>query len=345
MGLFDALGLSGEQKEYYQNESKNLPVEQLRKRQELYKTAQVPNNFWSYSQGHGTADDAMNIQGLSPEQIDAAQTKLATDAITGSRFATEQVQNNPILSKLFGKGGAMERADTEEQDLAKRGYNLQPEDYEAYGQASGNIARMFGTQEQSLAQSLANRGLAAAPSGAAGVEYTGLAGNKMEQLANQQRQIADQRMQMNLQRLNATRNYLSGLGNQAENAINQQYNRQLAGAGEQRSALENASQLTTAQNAEANNAGLASMQNKQSQKGQTLGEAFGAGLKSSATQLGAAPGNLASSYTGGLGSSLTKMGAGLLGGGGGTVAVEPGQSAYERANGITSADWGGGRIK
>ncbi len=128
---------------------------------------------------------------------------VATDPLTGSRMATEQVQNNPILSQLFGKGGAMERTNAEEQRLASQGYKLQPEDYEAYGQASGNIAREYGAQEQNLAQSLADRGLASAPNGAAAIQFTGLAGNKNEQLARAQTQIADARMNNTMNRINS----------------------------------------------------------------------------------------------------------------------------------------------
>lgn len=133
--------------------------------------------------------------------------------------STGQVQNNPILGQLFGPQGTMGRTAQDEQNLASRGYSLQPEDYEAYGQASGNIARMFGQSEQGLAQDLANRGLS--NSGVAGQQFSGLFGNKQEQLAQLQTQIAQRRMDMNNQRLAQTRQFLGQLGAQAQGAIGQ----------------------------------------------------------------------------------------------------------------------------
>lgn len=133
------------------------------------------------------------------------------------------LQQDPVLGQLFGQGGTLSRANQEEQQLASRGFSLKPEDYEAYGQASGDVARMFGQQEQSLAQSLADRGLS--NSNIAGAEFTGLQGNKQERLAGLQRQIANDRMKMNMERLGQTRNFLSQMGNQAGNALQDRYGR------------------------------------------------------------------------------------------------------------------------
>lgn len=150
----------------------------------------------------------------------------AIDPLKSSQIATEQVQNNPVLAGLFGKNGSLARAGQEEQNLVSRGYSLQPEDFEAYGQASDNIARQFGQTEQNLAQMLSSRGLSASPM--AGQSFSGLMGNKNEQLAQMQRKIADDRMKSNMQRLSDTRNFLSNLGQQGANAIQDQYGRQLA---------------------------------------------------------------------------------------------------------------------
>jgi hypothetical protein len=169
-------------------------------------------------------DDLQKINGNLKDVLNYKGSEAATDPLQSSRIATQEVMNNPMLSQLFGKGGALERANSEEQSLASRGYSLQPEDHEAYGQASGDIARMFGQQEQSLAQALASRGQSSA--GAAGRSFAGLQGNKMEQLAGLQRKIADDRMNMNMQRLGQTRNFLSQMGNQGQQAIQQQYGRQ-----------------------------------------------------------------------------------------------------------------------
>lgn len=134
--------------------------------------------------------------------------------------ASQQVQSNPLLSGLFGKGGTLDRTIGQEQSLGSKGFSLQPEDHEAYGQASGDIARMFGQNDQSLAQALSDRGLSS--SGVAGQQFSGSLGNKNEQLAKIQTDIAQKRMQMNNDRLNQTRNFLTQMGGQAQNALNSQ---------------------------------------------------------------------------------------------------------------------------
>lgn len=175
------------------------------------------NAYGSVINGMGGMGGLSNI--LS--QANNAQTTYQGDP-------TQQLQNDAVLGKTFGHGGVLDQTVQQEQDLANRGFSLKPEDYEAYGQASGNIARMFGQQEQGLSQSLANRGLS--NSGAAAAGFSGLMGNKDEQLAGLQRQIANDRMNMNLQRLGQTQQFLSNLnqqGMQGENQM-QQLGRQKA---------------------------------------------------------------------------------------------------------------------
>lgn len=187
--------------------------------------------------------DAGNGLALSAEDDALAKRQLAgllnyqdnpdvVDPIKGSRTATSEVQGNSILGQLFGNEGTMSRTAKEEQDLASRGFSLKPEDHEAYGQASDQIAREFGMQENGLAQALANRGLSSS-AGAVGQSFAGLQGNKMERLAQSQRKIADDRMKMNMERLGQTRNFLGQLGQQGQSAIQGQYNRQMDGANTQ----------------------------------------------------------------------------------------------------------------
>jgi hypothetical protein len=171
-----------------------------------------------------SAEDQGLAQGQLKNLLNFQSNSAATDPLQSSRTATSEVQNNPILSKLFGNGGAMDRADTEEQNLASRGYSMQPEDYEAYGQASGQIARNFDQADAGLAQALSNRGLSS--SGVAGQGFMSNYGNKLEQLGQLQTQIAQNRMAMNQQRLQATRSFMSQLGAQGEGAINDQFGRQ-----------------------------------------------------------------------------------------------------------------------
>jgi len=194
-GFLDKTFGWNQQGEYFQPSAYNNPAEeQMQALSKGYNDSSLNTALAQYGQGNYDINNLLN----NPQYSAAAADMLAMSPVASQKFATEQVQNNPILGKLFGKGGAMDRADLEEQDLAKRGYSLKPEDYEAYGQASGDIARLFGQQEQNTAADLASRGLAAAPSGAAGVAYSGLQGNKNEQLAKAQTDIAQKRMQMNL---------------------------------------------------------------------------------------------------------------------------------------------------
>jgi hypothetical protein len=162
-------------------------------------------------------------------QEHAFQEEMVFNPLTGTMMAGEQVRTDPVLSKLFAEGGLLSRAEAEEKDLASRGFSLQQEDHEAYGQTSGNLARMFGQQENDIAASLASRGLAAAPSGAAGQAFSGIAGNKYEQLARAQTDIAQKRMNTNMQRLNQTRSLMQGLGSDYGNQLSNQYNRNMAG--------------------------------------------------------------------------------------------------------------------
>lgn len=157
--------------------------------------------------------------------------QLESEGLLHTDQGTVDVQNDPLLSRLYGSGAdsLTSRTLQQQKDLSGRqGFSMQPEDYEAYGQASGNIARQSGQQENQLAQMLASRGLASGTSGAAGQAYTGLAGNKFEQLAQKQMQIAQNRMEMNRQRLNDASNLARSLGQDTGDAIQQAYGRNLA---------------------------------------------------------------------------------------------------------------------
>jgi hypothetical protein len=179
-------------------------------------------------QGQNSLNDFGNLLGKYQQDPLQAGSE-ATNADTGSNYATNQAMNNPMLGQLFGQGGALSNAIGKEQQLQNQGFQLTPQDKEAYGQASGNIARQFGEAENSASQDLASRGLASAPSGAAGALFSGIQGNKNEQLANAQMQIANQRMQNTMQRIGQQQQLMTNLGAQGANAINQQYGRQLQG--------------------------------------------------------------------------------------------------------------------
>lgn len=208
------------------------------------------------------------------EQYSSLINGEAYDPVKGTQMATAGVQNNPLFSSLFGNKGLQSRLDTEEQDLATNGFQLNNMDRTAYGQASGDIARMFGESENQLASSLASRGLASAPSGIAGAQFSGLMGNKNEQLAKAQMQIAQNRVQSNMERLNQTRNMMSQLGQQAGQALNDQFGRQTAKG----DALAQGAQLRQNQIDSTNAAQQASLEDKRGAKGLTLMDAAGRGL-------------------------------------------------------------------
>lgn len=303
-GLADSLGLSGKQGEYMRNAEANPALAAMQRRSALYGDTSFNSALNGYANGgYGSFMDAINGRkdGLSQDELANA---LATDPRTGTKMATEQVQNNPILAQLFGKGGSMEGARAEEQDLMKNGYGLNQQDHEAYGQASGNIARMFGQQENDLASSLANRGLSQAGSGSALAGFAGLQGNKMEQLASSQRQIADSRMNNTRERLNQTRTYLSDMGKQGASAIDQQATRNLNGVKQKQNYDSNIAANTSNDNNIINQGRLASLADKRGAKGSTLLEGLGQGLYSSSVNIGASPGKAASSSAGSFGSSM-----------------------------------------
>lgn len=189
------------------------------------------------------------------------QELITTSPIAAQRYLQDELRTGATTRGLFGEGGALENVlgqqkqlSAEEEALRQRGYSLTPEDYEAYGQMSDQLARAFGQQEKALGSSLARQGLAAAPSGQAATLFSGLAGNKAEQLANAQRQVAQARMQSTEQRLSGLRHFLGqqqqyglGLGGLQETAKGNLYNRNLAGRGQTQSELAAAAGQSLAQ--------------------------------------------------------------------------------------------------
>lgn len=179
---------------------------------------------------------------------------IATDPVLGSRFAADEVRSNPLSSGLFGAGGIQDQAQSrfgllgqniEDSRQALMGrdesYGLQDSDLKAYGQAAGNTARTYGAQGQSIAQALANRGLGSADNGAAIGAFSGMIGNQNEQLANAQLQIAQNRintakdlattrMNADLQAQGQNNGLIQGLGTLGQQALSNQYGRQMAGS-------------------------------------------------------------------------------------------------------------------
>lgn len=138
--------------------------------------------------------------------------------------ADKGVQESGLTKDVYGAGGLQSQLAKEQGDLSSRGFSLQQPDYEAFGQASGDISRQFGQQEQDVANSLARRGLGGASSGAAGAAFSGLAGNKNEMLAKAQTDIAQKRMADTQQRLLQTRQMMTNLASQGSGLAQDRYN-------------------------------------------------------------------------------------------------------------------------
>ncbi len=298
-----------------------IAADLINDRGQVGQNSKVKQALADYASGKVSKEDALSSVGdLGGEgghegfRQAALQDMFGTGA-AGQRGAAEAVQSNPLLKGLFGQGGQFEQAQQEASNLASQGYQLQPEDYTAYGQASGNIARMFGQQEQDLSQSLANRGLGMAPSGAAGASFTGLQGNKNEQLARAQTSIADARMKNTMDRLAQTRNYISSLGGQAQQAQNSQYQAQQDPFKQQESLANMDMQRQQQQQNQAN---------KEYEQQQESAFDPGKILGSAATGLfGAATGGLGA----GLASGLGGLGGGLFDSKGSTKNADAGREA------------------
>lgn len=156
--------------------------------------------------------------------VGQAQGALNAAMTRDPQAARNELMADPTLAKYFTQDAEALRGDIgnirgEERDLATRGYGLTQDDKEAYGQASGDIARQFGRAEGGLSQALAARGLS--NSGSANRAFMGSQGNKLEQLAGLQRKIADDRVKTNLARLNSTRQFQSQLMGQQANQMGQ----------------------------------------------------------------------------------------------------------------------------
>ena len=273
-----------------------------------------------YTTGGTSLSEALNQISQHPQGY-ARQQEFATSPLAAGRFAQEQVGMGPLTGRLFGAdNSALSRALSEEQQYARpEASRLGTNEYTQYGQLAGQATRLAGQQEQALAQSLAKRGLSSAPSGAAGAAFSGLAGNKYEQLANIQQNIARQKFDDTMNRLQSARNLMTTLSGQQQNAINAQLQSQFTGR--QASEAARAQRMGELQASAGGELGRLSQQeqqrmqeiaSKQAATTPTLGEAFGRGLLGSAEMIGASPGTGAQSFSQSFGSGL----GGMLGGGG-----------------------------
>lgn len=214
-GQDDNLGYKGTAMVNPALQQANLDVEAM-------KNPAISKAAMDLQSGKITLNEALQQLSGGPNQnLNIGQ--LSSGPISGNLVAQLQTMQGPQTSALYGDKGLLNQSIGKTQDLMNRGYSLQPEDYEAYGQASGNISRMFGAQEQNLANALAMRGMGASGSAPGAAQFSGLYGNKAEQLGQMQQQIATQRMNTNMQRLGQMQDFVAkmqGLGQQAtQNAL------------------------------------------------------------------------------------------------------------------------------
>lgn len=292
MGLFDALGLSGEQGRYFQ--ARQIPELQ---------TGAYSAQMGDVRAGETNAAlrDAIMRGGNLPEGTSAPMARsLAEDPFAGQKLAERSVLDSELGGGVYGDKGLQGSLNKEYQ--AYEGSGLTPETQTELDQAKAQIARQYGSEEGGLAQALASRGLGAAPSGMAVTEFTGLRGNLNEQLAKANLDAAMKKIQMKrdlaTQRMN--------LANQAFGAKNQTFQNQLSGVESTRNAQRGAASTESAQNQamlarehEIANQNMQEIAQQHEYKSPTLGEAFGAGIMNSATAIGATPGKMVQSYAGG----------------------------------------------
>lgn len=301
MGLVDKglnalgsiFGLGGGQGEHYKGGAlSNAGLDAMNADIELSKNSTLNKAIRDISSGGSLKDALKTVENMQNQQ--AVLGQLASSPIAGYNIAAQQVQQNPLMSGMFGQGGLQDQSIAKTQELMNRGYSLQPEDYEAYGQAQNQIARMFGAQENNLANALAMRGMGASSSAPGAAQFSGLYGNKAEQLGQMQQQIAQRRMDTNMQRLGQMQNFVSNMQAQANAAQQGAFNANMQG----QQARQNLNQAAAGQATNAFSAqqavDQAAMNSKLANKEQGLGDLLSQGIGKAAV---AAPGAALSALT------------------------------------------------
>lgn len=223
----------------------------------------------------------------------------------GSDAANKAVMSSPVMQGLFGNGGQMAQAQSQLNKLNHQGFQLTPEDHTMYGQASDQIARQYGQSGNDVANNLAMRGLASAPSGAAGAMFSGVQGGQNEALARAQEGIMQQRFQNTMQQIGQNQKFVSSLGSLGNEAVNQQRQGTMQG-------FEGAAGLKNQQNTGANQANLGAAEFAQANKPANFMDYTTAGLGSSQYNAFAAPGQFVQSAAGGAGSGAGKAASSSL---------------------------------
>lgn len=280
-GVSKALGLSGEQGAYFG--ARGIPELERRAGERLDYEAEPTEKGSELQRALARGEQGAGYYAsANPMQIRAA----AEDPLAGTRMAEQEVLGSQLGGGVYGDKGLQGAL---AQEYSKyEGAGLTPETQTELDQAKAQIARQYGAEEGGLAQALAGRGLAAAPSGTAAVEYTGLRGNRNEQLAKANLDAAMKKIQMKRE--------LAGqrmqLANQAMGAKGQQFQNQLAGVGSAREAQKSDATAEAQRNQLMlqRERDIASQQQQQVEsqhkyEAPTLGQAFGAGIMGAARKL------------------------------------------------------------
>lgn len=201
----------------------------------------------------------------------------ANEFSAANNSAQDEITNGSLTSGLFGQGGVQSQLQNEGNELASKGYQLNDQDREAYGQASGDISRQFGQQEQDASKMLARRGLGGGASGAAGATFSGLAGSKNEMLAKAQTDIAQKRMQDTTQRLQANRSMQQSLGMEGQGLKNNMAQQRFDNKG---NALKNAAGIESGVNEQGRQANEDAIGHKSKNIGDAWAEGKYSGTKS-----------------------------------------------------------------
>lgn len=299
------LGLSDGQKAPA-SKTGNTGSEVLGQQADYYQNPQSMQMLQKWANGDIDTGRLINEAGSYGPQRSEAVNALATNPLTGTKFATQQVQDNPILGQLFGDKGGLTSQMGILNNLQNQGFQLKPEDITQYGQTSGNIARMFGQAGNQASQSLSDRGLASAPSGAAGAMFSGLQGNQNEQLAQAQQNIMQQRFQNTQNQIAQQQSFISQLGNQGANAINQQYDRQLSGVQAQKQGLGMGASAQNSSNAAENKAAYDAANFENANKPINFMDAFTQGMNNDLA--GGVSGMISSMQGGGTGAKAKTQG-------------------------------------
>jgi hypothetical protein len=241
-----------------------------------------------------------------PQEMDenAFMNLLSTDPASAQTYIQDRLMNDEMTKGLFGKGGLQDQSQADyskQSNIAQGKEKLGEDDMGLYGQLSGNIARQFGSQEQGLAQALADRGLASAPSGVAAQQFSGLYGNKMEQLAQAQRAVAQQRVDNAMQNAQRLGNMSMQLGQLGQGAMSNMYNRNLAGRQQNMAERASAAGQSLAQQQAQQQALNTQFEQQQATKGPSFGDVLG-GIGGGI--LGAATGPIGAAMGSNIGGSL-----------------------------------------